>query len=154
MKTYADANLLVRIYLQLPEREAALEKLTAADTRSGTPLPMTDLLRFEVLNAIHRMVFESRTGGHWRVTVESAAAALAEFGEHLEEGLFIKRVPLALAEIESEFEMLVARHTASGGFRTYDVIHVASALALGCERFLSFDARAIALAKLAGLRVK
>ena len=35
MKTYADANLLVRIYLQLPEREAALEELTAADTRSG-----------------------------------------------------------------------------------------------------------------------
>jgi predicted nucleic acid-binding protein len=35
---------------------------------------------------------------------------------------------------------------------TYDIIHVASALKLKCRRFLSFDAKANTLARLAGLK--
>lgn len=39
----------------------------------------------------------------------------------------------------------------SHGFRTYDIIHVATALALGCDTFWSFDQKARKLANLQGL---
>jgi predicted nucleic acid-binding protein len=46
----------------------------------------------------------------------------------------------------------VARYTARHGFRTYDILHVASARALGCSRFLTLDAKARKLARLVGLK--
>jgi len=39
------------------------------------------------------------------------------------------------------------------GFRTYDLLQVASALLLGCDTFWSFDGRARKLAKLEGMKV-
>lgn len=151
MKTYVDANLLVRLYLQLPGRDEALALINGTDGKLGSPLPLTDLLRLEIGNAIHRMVFESRTGGPWRVTPESAALGLAEFEENIADGILLKRTPLTLADIEPEFTLLAARFTAKHGFRTYDIIHVASAITMRCRRFLSFDVKAKKLAKLAGL---
>ncbi len=151
MKTYVDANLLVRLYLQLPGHLEALEQIGDKSKDLTTPLPMTDLLRFEVLNAIHRMVFESRSGGQWRVTPEAAAIGLADLEDQIVRGVRLRCVPLSLADIEPEFASLTARFTAKHGFRTYDIIHVASAITLRCRRFLSFDAKANKLAKLAGL---
>jgi len=150
MKTYADANALVRLHLNLPGKQAAIAFLEA-EGGSGGPLPITDLLRFEFKNAVERMVFESRSGGQWRVTPEAAALAQTDFALSLESGNVLRNVPLTLGQIEREFDSLVARHTAAHGFRTYDLIHVASAVTLRCRRFLSFDARANALAKLVGL---
>ena len=151
MKTYADANALVKLYLHLPGRYNAVNFLAARPAKDTWPLPITDLLKFEVSNAIERTVFESRTGGPWRVNSEIAMMAQGDFAADLSEALEIKRVPLTLGDLEREFESLVRRHTARLGFRTYDIIHVASAVTLRCERFLSFDANANALAKLVGL---
>jgi predicted nucleic acid-binding protein len=152
MKTYVDANVLVRIYLQLPGSAEALALLTSKEIHGSNPIPITDLLRMEVTNAFQRMVFESRTNGQWRVPAETAAMALGNFSEELILASWLCPSPLTLAEIDAEFTSLVARYTAKHGFRTYDMIHVASALKLRCKRFLSFDAKANALAKLVGLK--
>jgi predicted nucleic acid-binding protein len=152
MTTYLDANFLVRMYLELPGCAEAVELVKSRGGRRSWPFPITCLLRLEVVNALHRLVFESRTGGQWRVTPESAAMALGDFETDLADGLFLARSPLALEDIESEFDHLAARYTPREGFRTYDVIHVASARAMGSKRFCTFDARAKKLAKLAGLR--
>lgn len=53
---------------------------------------------------------------------------------------------------ERQIDTLVGRHTAAHGFRTYDVLHVTTAIHLGCSRFWSYDAAAIKLAKLEGLQ--
>ena len=50
------------------------------------------------------------------------------------------------ADLERQFEELSFRHTARHGFRTYDLIHVASALLLGCDTFWTFDMKAARLA--------
>lgn len=97
------------------------------------------------------MVFESRTSGQWRVTPEIAACALVDFDGDVEANVFLRRSPLALADMEGEFTSLAARHTAKHGFKTYDLLHVASALALRCGRFWSFDTKANQLAELVGL---
>jgi predicted nucleic acid-binding protein len=154
MKTYADANALVRLYLQLPGHERIREWIAGSEARKDWPLPITDLLRMEVTNAIQRMAFESRTSGQWRITPEAAAIGLADFYEHLAEGELLRRDDLTLREAEAEFDSLANRHTARHGFRTYDIIHVASAITLGCGRFVSFDNKANTLAKLAGLKAE
>jgi predicted nucleic acid-binding protein len=146
MNLYVDANALVRLYLQSPDCRKVIAAI-GADI-----VPVTDLIRFEVTNAIERMTFESRSGSSWRVTPETAMVAQADFAHQQTTAQFLKPVPLTLPDIEAEFNSLVRRFTAKHGFRTYDIMHVASALRLGCKRFLSFDAKANALAKLAGLK--
>jgi predicted nucleic acid-binding protein len=152
MTAYVDANLLVRLYLDFDGKQEAHDLLMGAEMRKAWPIQVTTLLRIEFTNALQRMVFESRTGGQWRVSPEAAAAALGEFHEHLRAGVFLKTIELSLEEVESQFDELAARHTARHGFRTYDVLHVACALRLRCERFLSFDVKARRLAKLEGLK--
>lgn len=152
MKSYVDANFLVRMYLELPGCEEAVKLLNTRSARRDWPYPATRLLRFEVVNALQRMVFETRTGGGWRVTPESSAIALADFEHDLSEGQFLSQSTLTLEDIAPEYDSLVARYTAKEGFRTYDVIHVASARTMNCERFLTFDEKAKALAKLAGMK--
>jgi len=98
------------------------------------------------------MVFESRTGGQWRVTPESAALAIADFERDLSDAQFVAKSSLTLEDIEPEYEALVAQYTSKHGFRTYDVIHVASARTMKCGRFLTFDSKAKSLAKMAGLK--
>jgi predicted nucleic acid-binding protein len=105
----------------------------------------------EVVNALFRMVFECRTGGQWRVTPESAAMAQIDFQQDLADGQFLAPSSLTLADIQAEFDRLAMRYTSREGFRTYDLIHVASARTMGCKRFLSFDAKAKRLATLAGM---
>jgi predicted nucleic acid-binding protein len=61
---------------------------------------------------------------------------------------------MSLAELEQQFEELALRHTAKHGFRTYDLLHVASALVLKRDTFWSFDPKASKLAALEGLKVR
>jgi predicted nucleic acid-binding protein len=147
MSAYADANLLVRLFLQSPDSASILPHIR------NEVLPITDLISFEVMNAVERMAFESRAGGSpWRVSPEMAALAQTDFEAQVKREHFLKRVSLSLPDIEPDFSSLVRRFTATHGFRTYDIMHVASAMKLRCKRFLSFDAKATALAKLVGLK--
>ena len=152
MTTYADTNALVQIYLHMPGETTAMHFIRAVAVKDAVSCPVPDLLRFEVTNAIERMIFESRHGSGQRITPESALLARGDFEADFAAGLRLRRVPMVLTDIESEFDSLVRRYTAKHGFRTYDIIHVASALKLRCKRFLSFDAKANALAKLVGLK--
>lgn len=152
MSVYVDANFLVRLYLEYDGSHELREKLESADVKAAWPLPVTDLLRTEVKNAIQRMVFESRQGSPFRTTPESAAAAQANFDDDLSDEVFLKRADFDLRDAEGEIDALVGRHTAAHGFRAYDVLHVAAALRLGCSRFWSHDSAAIKLARLEGLQ--
>jgi predicted nucleic acid-binding protein len=149
---YADANLLARFYLGYDAAGEAEALLMRSRSRQGKPIPVTTLLRMELMNAFQRLVFETRSGGQWRVTAEMTAAAWAYFEEDLEEAVLFRPVVVTLEEISTEFESLSVRHTARHGFRTYDIMHVASALRLGCNTFWSFDEKARKLAKLEGLK--
>lgn len=152
MKSYLDANFLVRLYLRINANDDPRRSLRGADVRAIAPFPVSTLCRLEVRNALQRMVFESRTGGQGRVTPEGAAAAQGDFDEDLATGALLEPVRLTLEELEPQFEQLVGRYTAKHGFRTYDLLHVASALNLGCDTFWSFDDKALKLAKLEGLK--
>ena len=150
MNTYVDTNALVRFYL--PRNRQDLTKLPELLSYSN-PFPVPQLLRMETLNAFQRLVFEWKHGRSWRVTPEIAAIATSQFDEDLEAQTFLKRTTIPLHELEMVFEKLVAKHSAKHGFRTYDILHVASALIMDCKSFLTFDVKVKMLAELEGLSV-
>jgi predicted nucleic acid-binding protein len=155
MKPYVDTNFLTRLYLALPGTSEAVQEMDQLRNTSREALPITWHHRLETINAFQLLVFASAQSPHQpRVTLEQAAAAQADFQGDLSKPTFFREVPLVLSELEHRFEELSLRHTARHGFRTYDLLHVASALVLKCDGFWSFDPKASKLAALEGLKVR
>jgi len=153
MTPYADTNFFTRHYLELPESPVAAALATYAERQGVRTLPVSWLHRIELCNALQLHVFQGGSPGHRRVTPEQAAAALSVFRDDLERCVLVRPVALAITDLERQFEDLSLRHTAKYGFRAYDLLHVSSALLLGCDTFWSFDPKASRLAKLEGLEV-
>jgi len=153
MTPYADTNFFTRLYLDLPDSPAVAALAEEAEQRDAAALPVSWLHRVELCNALQFHVFQGRAPGHKRVTAEQAGAAMATFRAGLANRGFLRPVTLSPAELERQFEELSLRHTARHGFRTYDLLHVSSALLIGCDTFWSFDPKANKLAKLEGFRL-
>ena len=153
MKPYADTNFFSRLYLPLVGSEEAARLMARAQAEASPPLPVSWLHRLETINAFQLYVFTGEARGQTRVTAEQAAAAHAIFRTDLSAPTFLRPVRLELPELEIQFEELALWHTAKHGFRTYDLLHVASALVLACDTFWSFDPKASKLAALEGLRL-
>lgn len=153
MKAYADTNFFTRLYLKLGDSKPVNDLLENAKLAKSDNLPATWLTEFELTNALWRCVYVSRMEKQFRVTNEMAMVAHATFHEDLVKQDYVEPVPLPHSALNSVFEDLVFRHTAKHGFRVYDVLHVASALVLGCNTFWSFDIKAKHLATLEGLAV-
>jgi predicted nucleic acid-binding protein len=149
---YLDANFLAKFYLAYDESAEVQTMVAGPDARALWPFPLTTLLRLELVNSIRRFAFESRRGGQWRVTPENCSIALARFEEDVAASDMFRVVDLTLENIADEFESLSARFTVGEGYRTYDLLHVASALRLECDTFWSYDRKALQLAKAIGLK--
>ena len=154
MIPYADTNLLVRVYLRQADTEEALRLVDGMKGRNLRSLPITWRHRLELLNALQLHVFSGRSPGQTFVSPEQAALAQASFQDDLTKESFVRNAVVSIDELERQFEELALRHTARHGFRTYDLLHVASALALKCDTFWSFDSKATKLAALEGLKVR
>lgn len=150
---YVDANALASLYLNYNDQVDVAQMLTSRTARQHWPFRVTTLLQLEFRNAVRKLVHETRNGGQWRVTPEQAAVALAGFEDGLAGSDMLRLSDLSLEAVVSEFDSLSARFTMREGYRTYDIIHVASALQLGCKAFWSFDRKALQLAKAVGLKV-
>lgn len=154
MKVYADTNFFTNLLVNLPFTAEADRLLNEWSQKSNEPLPVTRLLHQELVNAFQRLVHESNNGSPgYIVTGGTARAAEASFELEVQQGqqLSIREPDARL--LDDLYYDLVHRHTAKHGFRTNDVLHVASALILGCDTFWSFDAKAKKLAELEGLKV-
>jgi predicted nucleic acid-binding protein len=152
MKVYGDTNLFTNLWVDLSHSEEARDLMVKMRRRSLV-LPVTRLLRMEMTNALQRLVYEARNGVQGvRMSPELALMARASFDSELTAGDFLEWRTIPDDELELAFETLAFRHTAKGGFRTYDILHVASALLLGCDTFWSFDVRVRKLARIEGLR--
>ena len=147
MDTYLDTNALARMFVP----QIGSDPILYEDFQNFSGIPVTPLLRMETLNTFQRLVFEFRNRSPWRVTPEIVAVAKSLFEENLQQGIALQAIPLELHTLDPVFERITDQHVAKHGFRTYDILHVASALQLGCKKFLTFDKKAASLAKLEGL---
>lgn len=66
----------------------------------------------------------------------------------------LQMVVVDWADVHQRAEGLSARYTESGGHRLADILHVATALHLGADEFLTFDANQKKLAVAEGLKVR
>ena len=147
---YGDTNFFTNTLVDMSHRGEAEKLLVECPER----LPVTWLHRLEVVNALQQCVFLTRQGmQQMRVTLELASAVEARFMDEVDLGVRYLHYTIQSEVVEPVFRDLSHRHTAREGFRTYDILHVASALVLGCDTFWSFDAKAKKLARLEGLAV-
>ena len=143
MVVYADTSLLFSLYAQDADTARAAELASALHGA----LIVTPLHRFELRNALRLSVFRGDIAdGECRrlldlIEADIKAGALVE-------------TAVSWAELFAQAEALSAAHTGKAGTRALDVLHVASAAAVGAKNFYTFDARQKALAVKAGMKVK
>ena len=142
MKAYADTGFLCSLYAP----DAHTRRAVARMAGQSLPLPFVWLHQLELRNALRLRVFRTE------ITPAQRDASLNAMLTDLSGGLLAVVVP-PLAEVMIEAERLSALQSEALGTRSLDVLHVASALVLGRNEFLTFDNRQGALARAAGLKV-
>ena len=142
MKAYADTGFVVSLYKSETTSAAAATTMK----QLHPPIWLSPLGELELHNAFQLSVF--------RGEIHPAAALRKKqlFAEDLAKGIFlIQQVP-ATTLYPKAIE-LAERHSATLGTRSLDLMHVAAALILKAELFLSFDERQRKAAEMEGLRV-
>jgi hypothetical protein len=129
-------------YIREPDSERAL----AFRRQFAPPAVLTPLHRLELSNAWQLKVFRGE------LVQPAALAAREHLLRDFAAGVWVEP-PAAIEVVPSCAERLALDHSATVGTRSLDVIHVASALTLGCTDFVTGDVRQGRLAKAVGLRV-
>jgi predicted nucleic acid-binding protein len=137
-----DTSFLFALYgndLHTARALAYIRKLTQ-------PLTLSLLNEFELENAL-------RFAG-WRKLFPAAQITrfLASFDADRKAGRLVV-VPCNLAAVLTEARRLSTAYTLAGGHRSFDILHVATALECEAEAFLSFDANQRKLAQAEGLKL-
>ena len=152
MRAYADTSFLVRLVTDESGSEAAMAEFRRLDF---PPLFFLPLHGLEVTNAIRQRAFQRRrsaaSGQRGDITRERDAA-LARIERWLQRG-WLSEAAADCDEALMRARTLSQRHTERLGCRGFDLLHVALALELECEAFLTSDRIQGALARAEGLDV-
>lgn len=149
MTAYPDTSFLCAFYLKQSNSLAA----TAHAATMTDPLHVTALLAYEFRQSLRFQVWRRSANPREGVALADAQAALKQFDEDLANGIAVL-APCNFQDVLRGANELSTRHTISGGHRSFDVLHVATALHLGAREFLTFDANQRRLAAAEKLRVK
>ncbi|MFB3923048.1 MAG: type II toxin-antitoxin system VapC family toxin [Terriglobia bacterium] len=141
MSTYADTSFLVSLYL------ADANSATAAQVmRSQPEVFLTPLGEVELINALELALFRRQ------FRAAAIRAGQAAFREDVARGVYsLQPIPATAYELAGR---LARRRSSRLGTRTLDILHVASALILRAQPFLTFDDRQRQLAQAEGLGVR
>jgi predicted nucleic acid-binding protein len=138
---YLDTSALIKLYI----REAGSEDVQAWVASQDDPLPVWELQEMELMNALYLKVF-------WKeIALQDAEKQIELFRERQRQGFYVCPDFERLSWID-EFRR-ICRETAGIGSRTLDIQHVACALLLKPNSFISYDERQRNLAAKLGLNV-
>jgi predicted nucleic acid-binding protein len=152
VRIYADTSYLVKLLSGEPGGAEAVAEYRRMNRPRLFYLPLHAL---EVENAIRHRAFHER---RIRPTSERAQivrerdAALTRVHQFLKQGT-LKEIALDMDSAFSQARRLSATHSERAGARAIDLLHVACALLLESEVFLTSDERQAALAKAERLQV-
>ncbi len=138
---YLDTSAFIKLYIRESESETLQSFITAQDH----PLPVWDMLEAEFCNALRLKIF-------WGDLTEAQAAGQIEHYERRKHAGQYYVPEVSRAALMTAFHAL-SRETARLGCRTMDILHVAFALQIEPQTFVTYDARQRALAEHAGLNV-
>jgi len=149
MIAFPDTSFLCAMYVRQHNSPAAAAHFQALPD----PLPVSGLLLYEFRQSVRFQVWlhaRDKTRGYPQAIADTA---LAKLQANLDAGALVI-VAAEWADVHRRAEDLSRRHTAAGGHRSLDVLHVATALHLKARDFLTFDANQRKLATAEGLKVK
>ena len=152
MRTYADSSFILRLVTLEAGSEDAMAEYRRFDYPRLFFLPLHAL---EVRNAILQRAFHQRrwlAAGARRHVAGERDTALARLQHYLSRRALLD-VTLDMDSAFARAAKLSAAHTERLGARAIDLLHVASALTLESELFLTADTRQAQLAKAEGLKV-
>jgi predicted nucleic acid-binding protein len=147
VKAFPDTSFLCSIYREQAFSRKADRLLEA----TAKPLAVSTLLLFEFRQSVRLQMFLHANDKKKGFGKAEGEAMLRDLRADLGSGL-LAVVPVDWTEMHNLAEILSAKHTASGGHRFADLLHVATALQLGCDQFLTFDANQRTIARAEGLK--
>ena len=140
---YVDTSVIVKLYIKEEYSQESSNWLK----ENNEAIPLTSFHELELINAIHLKQFR------YEITLDETHLIMLKFEEHEKCGIYY-RPQLDWSEILTHAIDLSKKHSASIGSRSLDILHVASALSINADRFLTFDDRQTRLAALAGLKIE
>jgi predicted nucleic acid-binding protein len=142
MVIYADTSFLFSLYAN----DANSDRANRIIAKRATPLIWTALQRHELRNAFRLSSFRGE------ISKTEYLSLLNTLEQDTLNGVLIE-TNINWKEAYSISETLSDSHTQTLGTRGFDILHVAVALSLGTNEFLTFDTRQNKLAKAAKLKV-
>lgn len=144
----ADTSFLCSLYRQQSHSERAIVTLE----QIGAPIVISPLLTYEFRQAVRFQVFLRSCDAKKGYLEAEAISMLAQFENDLESGVLIE-AGADWTEVTAEVERLSERHTMRRGSRSFDLLHIATALKWEATVFLSFDGLQREVAEEEGLNV-
>ena len=135
---YLDTSAFLKLYI----REAGSEQVQSMVVSQFEPLPVWEILEMELCNALNLKVFRGE------LKMSESAVQYSLFRQRQAKGFYF--VPeLRRAQLMADFRLL-SELTPRLGCRTMDILHVACAMQLKPDVFLTFDHRPRELAQTTG----
>ena len=144
----ADTSFLCSLYRQQSHSELAI--VTLEDI--GALIVISPLLSYEFRQAVRFQVFLRSRDARKGYLETEAMSMLAQFEIDLDSGMVIE-AGVNYAVVAQEVERLSERYTMKRGARSFDLLHIATALQWQATVFLSFDALQREIAAAEGLNV-
>lgn len=142
MVVAADTSFLFSLYGNDDNTEKAIRWVK----EHSQVLTLSVLNEFEFANALRFAEFKSF------LSPGKAEEVLDEFFEDKKQGRVVN-ASCNLSQVTQEAMRLSSKRTRVGGHRSFDILHVASAVQVRAEKFLTFDRNQASLARHAGLQV-
>ena len=140
---YVDTSVIVKLYI----KEEYSRDMSNWLKENDEALPLTSFHELELINAIHLKQFRAE------ITLDETRLIMTMFEEHEKSGIYY-RPQLDWSAIFIHAIDLSKKHSAIVGSRSLDILHVASALSINADRFLTLDDRQTRLAEFAGLKIE
>ena len=148
MIAYPDTSFLCALYRKQDNSEQAL----AYRNSMSEPLYVTRLVLWEFRQSVRFQAFRHSKNRQLGFSLPEGERMMAKLSEHLEMGS-AKMVNCDFVNILVTGERISKARTFDGGHRSFDILHIATAIDLGAKEFLSFDTNQIELAAAEGLKV-
>lgn len=138
---YVDTSIIVKLYIREKYSRDASKWLR----RNNEAIPLTSFHELEFINAVHLKLFRNET------SLQTIHQIMSRFEQHEKRGIYY-RPTLDWSAVFIQAIDLSKKHSADLGSRALDILHVASALSIHSDRFLTLDERQSKLADIAGLK--
>ncbi len=147
MIAYPDTSFLCALYRKQDNSERAL----AYRKTMAEPLHVTRLLLWEFRQSVRFQAFRHSKNRQVGYPMHEAEKMLTDMGDDMKDGLVVV-AEIDMTNILITGERISKLRTFAGGHRSFDILHVATAVDLDAREFLSFDANQNELATAEGLK--